>query len=214
MVRPLSCKVLAKDLWEHVCVNKRLLSGGMWLFSLGKSMPSPSFIWKGTEIVQRPVWCDLMRMRTLQGASCSEVQLGASTQACHTALFGTAPPIPPASHTPAPAPQHRCPALPAPLAPLGTNVCFPHRRPWPLCLLGLFLAKSLHWQGHLSTAAKLAFYLCSDVTAIAASTESKWQTKCLCIPRFFKRSPLPFAFWHNAIDSTQQARLFNYHNTT
>lgn len=35
----------------------------------------------------------------------------------------------------------------------------PYRRPWLLGQLGLFLAKSLHWQGHLSTAAKLAFYL-------------------------------------------------------
>lgn len=112
---------------DNVCMSKRLLSvpGGMWLFSLGKSMPSPSLIWKGTEIAQRPLWWDLMGMMTLQGASSSQGQLGASTQACHTALFGTAPPTPlnlTYLHPQLPC----CPALLAALASLGEkSIYFP-----------------------------------------------------------------------------------------
>lgn len=166
MVGPLSCKVLVKDLWEHECMSKRLLSvpGGMWLFSSGKSMSFPSFIWKGTEIAQRTVWWDLLRMMTLQGAS----PLGAVTLLC------LEQPLPPARLTHPSTCTPSSPALLAPLASLGNKkaLWFPpsppahqpqadttHRRPWLLCHLGLFLAKRLHWQGHLSPAAKLAFYL-------------------------------------------------------
>lgn len=174
MVGSLSCKVLAKDLWDHVCVNKRLLSVPGRLFFLGKSIPFPSFLWKGKEIGQRPVWWDLMRMMPLPGASCSQGQLGASPRPVTLHCLEWPLPSPPAPAPPAPRhPQLSCcPALLAPLASLGKQLGFllsplhtscsqtPHLQE-ALCALplGLFLAKSLHWQGHLSTAAKFAFYL-------------------------------------------------------
>lgn len=166
-------------------------------------------------------------MMTLQGASCSQGHLGASTQACHTALFGTAPPTP-QPHTP----QHLHPQLPCSAGPFGITgeqmylvSCFTHCTPARARLhlqealaalaVGFVLGQITVLTGTPQYSSKVDLSSsCSDVIAITASTESKWQTKCLCIPRFFKCSLLPFAFWHNAIDSTQQARLFNYHNTT
>lgn len=118
MVRPLSCKVLAKDLWECVYEQEAIVSTSDVTVLLGKSMPSPSFIWKGTEIVQGQL-CEAISWKWWHSKGHHVHRCNWELPPRPVTLHCLEQPLPPPQHH---IPQHLHPALlPCSAGPFGTT---------------------------------------------------------------------------------------------